>query len=330
MTRRLLDSRFAVIAAALVCCAVGVAVKGPVPASALGTKLRPGATYVRPSKNVSTADRPDIYSIAFVRFKSVDLEKSRAFYGKILGLLPGFDNCKGLTDPCFTVNSDQYVVLSQAGSGTRGSFLEEVGFNVSGVEKMHKYLAAHRQKPGPVTRGPNGLLYFETQDPEHNKIAFVESVGTDVRMTGLNQVSDVVFHAGWVVHDLALEKKFYQDLLGFRLYWRGGFKDADTDWYEIQVPDGDNWVEFMLNIPESADHAELGVQNHFSLGVKDIKACAAKLRANGLQSKDEPEIGRDGKWSYDIYDPDGNRVEFMEFAPAQRPCCHPYTAAHPK
>jgi hypothetical protein len=23
------------------------------------------------------------------------------------------------------------------------------------------------------------------------------------------------------------------------------------------------------------------------------------------------------------------RVEFMEFKPAQKPCCHPYEAAHP-
>lgn len=291
---------------------------------------RTTADYAGTNTNVSTEDRPDIYSIAFVRFKTVDLQKSRAFYTKILGLLPGFDNCKGLTDPCFSVNPYQYIILSQAGSSTRGSYLEEVGFNVSGVEKMHKYLAARGQKPGPVARGANNLLHFETEDPEHNKIAFVEMSGSDSQINGSNQVSDRLFHAGWVVRDLATEKKFYSGLLGFRLYWYGGFKDADTDWYEIQVPDGDNWVEFMLNIPASADHAELGVQNHFSLGVADIKACAAKLRANGLQSKDEPEIGRDGKWSYDIYDPDGNRVEFMEFAPAQTPCCHPYTAAHPK
>ena len=44
----------------------------------------------------------------------------------------------------------------------------------------------------------------------------------------------------------------------------------------------------------------------------------------------EPEIGRDGKWSLDVYDPDGTRVEVMEFTPAKEPCCHPYTADHPK
>jgi catechol 2,3-dioxygenase-like lactoylglutathione lyase family enzyme len=129
---------------------------------------------------------------------------------------------------------------------------------------------------------------------------------------------------------LAAEDRFYKDLLGFRLYWRGGFKDADTDWYEIQAPDGDNWIEFMLNIPAAANHQELGIQNHFSLGVRDIKSAVKRLRENGLITNDKPEIGRDGKWSFDIYDPDGTRVEFMEFTPAQKPCCALYTAAHPK
>ena len=71
------------------------------------------------------------------------------------------------------------------------------------------------------------------------------------------------------------------------------------------------------------------MQNHFSLAVEQIKSAAARLREHGLKTTGEPEIGRDGKWSFDIYDPDLTRVEFMEFKPAQPPCCNPYTASHP-
>jgi catechol 2,3-dioxygenase-like lactoylglutathione lyase family enzyme len=274
--------------------------------------------------------RPKIYSIAFVRLKTSNLERSRAFYSEVVGLQEGFDSCRGLTEPCFAINPYQYVVLSPSGSNTQGSFLEEVGFNVSDVEKMHAYLTEHGQNPSAITRGANHLRYFSTEDPEHQKIAFVELSGGDSQINGRRQVSDRMFHAGWVVHDLATEKKFYEQLLGFRLYWYGGFKDADTDWYEIQVPDGDNWVEFMLNIAPNADHKELGVQNHFSLGVNDANVAAAQLRKNGLKEFDGPEIGRDGKNSLDAYDPDGTRVEIMNFKPSQKPCCHEYTAAHPK
>ena len=132
------------------------------------------------------------------------------------------------------------------------------------------------------------------------------------------------------VADVETSLGFYVDLLGFRLYWYGGFKDDGTDWYELQVPDGPDWIEYMLNISANADHKELGVQNHFSLGVKDAHAAASQLRLNGLKTFDGPEVGRDGKDSLDAYDPDGTRVEIMEFTPAQKPCCHPYSADHPK
>ena len=143
------------------------------------------------------------------------------------------------------------------------------------------------------------------------------------------QISTRMLHAGFVVKDMAAENKFYRDVLGFRVYWYGGFKDNDIDWYEIQVPDGGDWIEYMLNIPANADHKELGVQNHFSLGVKDAGAAAAHLKKQGLAKFDGPEVGRDGKNSLDAYDPDGTRVEVMEFTPRQTPCCHAYEAAHP-
>ncbi|MGC1649560.1 MAG: hypothetical protein WA741_27360 [Candidatus Sulfotelmatobacter sp.] len=72
------------------------------------------------------------------------------------------------------------------------------------------------------------------------------------------------------------------------------------------------------------------VQNHFSFGVKNVHDASAQLRFNGLRTFDGPEVGRDGKDSLDAYDPDGTRVEVMEFTPKEKPCCHPYSAEHPK
>lgn len=274
--------------------------------------------------------RPKIYGIAYVRLKATDFQKSRAFYEKILGLGGGHDDCRNAPDLCFVVNPWQHLELVQTGSRERGSFLEEVGLVTSDVAQMRQYLTARGQTPGEISKGPNGLRRFEIRDPEGNRIAFIERSGGDSQVDGPQQVGNRLFHAGFVVKNIEAENKFYIDLLGFRLYWRGGFKDDGTDWYEIQVPDGESWIEYMLNIPGNADHQELGVQNHFSLGVPDIQAARRKLTANGLKTADQPEIGRDGKWSFDIYDPDLSRVEFMEFKPAQEPCCHPYTAEHPK
>jgi catechol 2,3-dioxygenase-like lactoylglutathione lyase family enzyme len=274
--------------------------------------------------------RPGIDGIAFVQFKAVDLQKSTAFYSRILGFGSGGRACQGVMNPCFVVNPSQRIELVPTGSGDRGSFLSKVGFTTSDLVAMRSYLLAHDLRPAPMERGPNSVRHFEVADPEGNAIAFEEAPAHVKDVAPALQVSRRLFHAGWVVRNLDVERKFYGGLLGFRLYWYGGFKDRDVDWYEIQVPDGDNWIEFMLNIPLNAGHRELGIQNHFSLGVSDIKAAVAKLRANGLLKFDHPEIGRDGKWSFDIYDPDGNRVEFMEPGNAQEPCCHPYSAAHPR
>ena len=47
------------------------------------------------------------------------------------------------------------------------------------------------------------------------------------------------------------------------------------------------------------------------------------------QRHDGPKIGKDGKWQANLYDPDGTRVELMEFQPVNKPCCSPFTAESP-
>jgi len=52
-------------------------------------------------------------------------------------------------------------------------------------------------------------------------------------------------------------------------------KDDETDWFALQVPDGTDWIEYMLNQPEHADLQLTGVMNHISLGVSDMKKAQA-------------------------------------------------------
>jgi catechol 2,3-dioxygenase-like lactoylglutathione lyase family enzyme len=276
------------------------------------------------------AARPKITGIDHVRLYVTSIDKSRAFYANVLRLPTSGGGCSGVTRACFPINWYQQVELEPVPSPTPQNWLAEIAFATDDVASMRRYLLAHGVAAGAISRDGGGPPHFELRDPEGNPIAFVERNApiADYKIA-LDQVSSRMLHAGFVVKDLAAENRFYLDILGFRLYWHGGFKDSEVDWYEIQVPDGDNWIEYMLNIPANADHKELGVQNHFSLGVKDAQVSAAQLRKNGLQTFDGPEIGRDGKNSLDAYDPDATRVEVMEFKPSQKPCCHPYEAAHP-
>ena len=273
--------------------------------------------------------RAKITGIAYVAVEVTDLEKAKAFYGGVLGLESGAVKDGNLVQASFVVNRDQRVELTKGAAGAGASYLVEIGLATDDLMKMRTYLTAKGVAANEILAWPDGTKYFETQDPEGNKIVFVEP-GKNGLPGYAKAVGKKMLHAGFVVKDLKAERHFYEDILGFRLYWRGGFKDDGTDWYEIQVPDGDNWIEFMLNIPATADHKELGVQNHFSLGVPSAKATAEELRARGAKEFDGPEVGRDGKDSIDIYDPDGTRVELMEFTPVGKPCCTEYTGAHPK
>jgi catechol 2,3-dioxygenase-like lactoylglutathione lyase family enzyme len=143
-------------------------------------------------------------------------------------------------------------------------------------------------------------------------------------------VSNHIIHVGYIVHDAAAEDAFYRALLGFRPYWHGGMKDDATDWISLQVPDGTDWVEYMMvkgpektGIPPSMSRDTVGVLDHFALGVQNMEKTVDLLyEGDRLTAKHSPpQIGRDGKWQLNLYDPDGIRTEFMEFQPSVKPCC---------
>jgi catechol 2,3-dioxygenase-like lactoylglutathione lyase family enzyme len=280
--------------------------------------------------------RPRITAIDHVRLYVTDIDKSRDFYTKFLGIPDRGSACLVASRPCFTVNwaEQQAIELEQAPSSGVKNSLAEIAFATDDVTQMRRYLMARGVTCGRIVKEKDTIWHFELSDPEGNLIAFVERrfprpFDDYLPFFSIRPVSTYLLHAGFVVKDAAAENRFYVDLLGFKLYWYGGMKDDGVDWYELQVPDGDNWIEYMLNIPADANHKQLGAQNHFSFGVNEIQAAAEQLRKNGVEKIAGPGIGRDGKRGLNVYDPDDTRVEVTEFTPAQKPCCHAYTAPHP-
>jgi catechol 2,3-dioxygenase-like lactoylglutathione lyase family enzyme len=154
----------------------------------------------------------------------------------------------------------------------------------------------------------------------------------------VNPLSSHIIHVGFIVHDRAREDAFFRAVLGFRPYWYGGMQDDKPNWVSQQVPDGTDWLEYMLvgtpdghGIPPDMTAATLGVLDHFSLGVANAEA-AYTLLWNGDRlegQKEVPKIGRDAKWQLNLYDPDGTRAEIMELRAIGKPCCSPFTASDP-
>jgi catechol 2,3-dioxygenase-like lactoylglutathione lyase family enzyme len=279
-------------------------------------------------------ERPKITGIDNVAINVSDLKAARDFYATKLGLN---ENGGGCDDQrirgCFTVNwvTGQRVILKTSTPCPKTDCLDEVVFRTADARKLRSFLASRGVTVGPLQKYDDISLSFDTQDPEGHRVSFRQQVGFPINDPGPGiEVSyGRIIHAGFVVKDRAAEDHFYKDILGFRPYWHGGMKDDETSWVAMQVPDGTDWVEYMLNISPTADKHTLGVMNHIALGVEDIHETEKRLIANGWTPGEKPKLGRDGKWQLNVYDPDDTRVEFMEFTPKEKPCCSNFTGPHP-
>ncbi len=275
----------------------------------------------------NTVQRPPITGISHVAFFSSNLDGAKAFYGGLLGL--AVDQSR----PNVYHVGVQSVELEPLPPNHGHDLISHVALATTDAEGVRKYLASHGVSvPEKVSTGGDGTVWFAMKDPEGNPIEFVQSRPALTGRSPEVPVSKVMIHAGFVVHDRAVEDKFYKDLLGFHLYWQGGMKDGETDWVDMQVPDGTQWLEYML-VPgtEQPSPRVLGILNHIALGVPEMSETAQLLRSRGWKPTDDEkqQIGKDGKWQLNLYDPDGTRVELMEFTPVQTPCCSPYTGQHP-
>jgi catechol 2,3-dioxygenase-like lactoylglutathione lyase family enzyme len=209
--------------------------------------------------------------------------------------------------------------------------MDHVAFATSDCAALLSYLRAHGvQVPESLSHLKNGSPNFIVSDPEGHKVEFIQP------RRGRNEimrdpVSHHMIHVGFIVHDRDAEDHFYRDILGFHLYWQGGMQTGKNDWVAMQVPDGTDWLEYMLNVEPNADQHTMGVMNHISLGVKDIKEAQARLEKHGWKphGEEKAQMGRDGKWQLNLYDPDFTRIELMEFKPVEKPCCSEFQGKHP-
>ena len=272
------------------------------------------------------AKRPRILGISEVDMYATSAAATRSFYRKVLDASGPCHWCEEAPrSPIIVpINEEQVVMLWNSPTAPTSDFLVQITFSTDNLAAMKRFLTAK----GIAFLAPKGVSEITLSDPEGHRIAFTQYRKGEPNPALVYSALRLI-HAGFVVRDRAATDHFYKDILGFRPYWHGGMKDDKDDWVAMQVPDGTDWVEYMLNISPTADKHTLGVMNHIALGVPDIQAAKAQLIKNGWKPGEEPKIGRDGKWQLNLYDPDDTRVEFMEFTPKEKPCCSEFTGPHP-
>jgi len=279
--------------------------------------------------------RPAITGISHLAVYSTDRAASEHFYAVILGAKKGADP-ESAAGTRYYFSPQQFVEVLPAPAHHGKSMLAHVAYNTVDAAGLRAYLVAHGAAGvGALQRGEGGA-WFSMNDPEGNEVQFVQPATTDATAVA-GAISGRIIHVGHLVHDRAREDAFYRDMLGFRPYWFGAMKEGTVDWISQQVPDGTDWLEYMMVGPGSTtpldrlDARELGVLDHLSLGVVNMEAAVTTLIDQDRLSPrhDGPQMGLDGKWQANLYDPDGTRVELMEFQPVTRPCCSPFTADSP-
>jgi catechol 2,3-dioxygenase-like lactoylglutathione lyase family enzyme len=264
-----------------------------------------------------------------------DLSASDNFYAHILGATKSADP-QNPAGALYYFSPTQFVEVLPLPADHTISRMACVAYTTSDAAALRSYLGAHNVAHlSELHTSTDGTHCFDTQDPEGNTVQFLQP-GRHQAIT-TKPISDHIIHMGYLVRNRADEDHFYRELLGFRPYWFGAMQPGHLDWISQQVPNGHDWLEYMMvgdGSDSPADHVnerQIGVLNHFSLGVPNMEQAVTTLyQQDRLPPRhDGPQMGKDGKWQANLYDPDGTRVELMEFQPVAKPCCSDFTASSP-
>ena len=301
----------------------------------------------------STLSRPRVTGINHVALRVGDAAAARRFYGEMLGL--SLRSSPGATRSVYTIGARQHVVLeSGLGSGGRlrperpfdgaqgrsesvegrgakppsesergwgpasaddDERLSHLAFDTTDIAALAAYLTSRGVQVQPTNECGDGSI--RVIDPDDHTIEFVQSRWPpDARAAEPGRaLSGRLLHAGLIIRDEEAAHRFYRDTLGFSEIWRGGRKEGVTQWVNMRVPDGTDYLEYML-VTAPPDRRQRGVLHHMALVVPDIQAAWEEVGRRTPEaarpSLSRPQVGVNGRWQLNLFDPDGTRTELME------------------
>jgi catechol 2,3-dioxygenase-like lactoylglutathione lyase family enzyme len=288
--------------------------------------------------------RPRITGISHIAVYTSNPAATDHYYREIIGAvkLPDPENPKGTR---YALSPSQFIEVLPLPEGQGINRLDHTAYNTEDAETLRRYLSHKSWKvPGQVEKGADGSQWFTVKDPEGNKVEFVQLPEHPKPLPAPSAIGHHIIHLGIMVHNRAFEDTFYRDLLGFRPYWYGGMVEGRIDWVSQQTPDSHDWLEYMLTygntpvgastgIPAGMSQHDLGVLDHLSIGVDSVDAAFKTLsdagRLVGVDAQKATQMGKDGKGQFNLFDPDGIRLELMNFHATEKPCCSAFTADDP-
>lgn len=281
------------------------------------------AVSFNPSPQAQAPTRPLITGVAHIAFQVSDMTQAREFYTGLLGYEEPFqirnpDNSLALT--YFKVNDRQYIEIFPGLPPNQDERLKHIAFETTDIEALRLYLKSKDIKvPDKHGQGRDGNFNFTVTDPDGHTVEFVQyrpgSLHTKARgkYMSLQRISDRILHVGITIADQAAADKFYKDVMGFSEIWRGGRDDQTLNWINMRVPDGTDYIEYMLTTGKPT-RQQLGSSHHVALLVPDMQKALETLRqrVDDPAKIRSPQVGRNRRWQLNLFDPDGSRAELME------------------
>jgi catechol 2,3-dioxygenase-like lactoylglutathione lyase family enzyme len=269
--------------------------------------------------------RPKITGISHVGYFVSDLPKAIAFWHDFLGFDESYDLKKKDRNEAriafIKINDHQHIELFNEPPTYPPNMMSHLCFTVDDIEAMRTYLRSKGfdVKSGNGGKTRTGDYAFEIKDPDGMLVEFVQSLpdGLEAKAAGKfepdTRISTQIYHLGFLVGNSEKSMDFYGKILGFQETWRGGANPKELSWINMRVPDGTDYVEFML-YRDKPD--KFGTKNHISLEVPDVAKSVEILESRPAFKTYGKELkiatGINQKRQVNLYDPDGTRVELME------------------
>jgi lactoylglutathione lyase len=119
-------------------------------------------------------------------------------------------------------------------------------------------------------------------------------------------------HPAFACHDLDASLAFYAKL-GIGESFRLLHDDGSLMLVYLHVA-GDRFIELFPGGPSPEERAGKQSFMHVCLAVDDLEATVEDLRAKGVTIDIEPKMGLDFNMQAWIADPDGNKIELMQYS----------------
>ncbi len=274
--------------------------------------------------DVPAPARPRIRGVAQVAVYVHDIGTARKFCRDFLG----FEEALALTNPDGSLRAalvkvaDRQTIQLLPEAAPATDRLNHFSLETDDAEAMRLYLKSRGiAVPDQVTKGTVTTAFFQVKDPDGHVVEFMQfGPGSwTVKDTGQHlpatRISSRISHVGILVRHLDAALKFYGAILGCTETWRGSGNGQVLSWVTMKVPDGNDWVEFML-YDKMPDLAGIGISHHLCLEVPDL-ASTAKILAGrtvpaGAVLSDKITVGVNRRRQLRVLGPDGTRVELME------------------